>query len=1044
MRQSTRPPHQPGHRPRSVLRRRSPSRSLSPPRDRGQRSGHEKQKKDRAKEREKEGRPTKRLRLGSDSEEDEAASERRRQWRARQEERQKREEEELDAELEAEARAFHNDDIKGWTLSDEEDEDEVLPLDLLDPDKAKPEIEEDVDPLDAFMVGVCDELKSLTPVRGQKHNTISASEIMALNTQRKISIVKAAKKVPPVSKREPAATATVPPLPPVKPEPTLSNPSSEGPVAPSGANTAGVAMKLEEAATVVKEEVMKVEVNGAAHQPSTMGNGLSAPVPPVADPAVASSDMEEEEERFRKELVESVRRLEPAPVDLSTPAPPENTGQQQSSGAQRGELYFEGDDWEWGPEDEDLSYTVPRELKPVDHAKLFADGAYLDFRKKLFIVPKELQALPPDELKALRKELDGTKVTDRRNECPPPVRRWEHCGLPDAVLEALRRMEYASPFAVQAQAIPAIMSGRDVIACASTGSGKTLSYVLPSLRHILDQEDIKVPLGPIALVLVPTRELAMQVAAECRKFAKVVDLRVCCCYGGAPIADQIAELKRFPHIIAATPGRMLDMLLANKGRVTCLTRVTLLVFDEADRMFDLGFGPQVAKICDNTRPDRQTVMISATFPKAVEAAAKQWLKEPIEITVGGRSSACRDVAQFVELFDGEEDKFLRLLQVLGEWVTKGLTLVFVDTQAECDDLYQDLHSAGYGPQLCMLHGGMDQYDREYTMYDFKNRTKTVMVATSIVARGLDIRALELVINYKCPNHYEDYVHRVGRTGRAGKKGTAYTFMVRETDDHMAGDLVRALKSAECPVPEELEAKAAAYWDKAKLGLVVFKKRSGYGGKGFKFSSAEGRRKKEEVRKQMKAMGLMDEMSDSSDDGVEDERDIGGKAATRAAKERAAAPVETETVLKLMHNPKTMKAAMAIQQAQAFAVQLGVHDAMVKEQQSEGHFTADVEINDYHELARREVTIRSTVDTLCEQFNVTISTKGVFSKTGRPPPGERLLYLCVEGTTAQEVAECKKEIQRRLDDKVKDLLMRGGERSAFANKRVIGPPPGRGK
>eukprot|EP00669_Euglena_mutabilis_P002882 TRINITY_DN13655_c0_g1_i1.p1 TRINITY_DN13655_c0_g1~~TRINITY_DN13655_c0_g1_i1.p1 ORF type:complete len:138 (+),score=64.33 TRINITY_DN13655_c0_g1_i1:38-451(+) len=136
--------------------------------------------------------------------------------------------------------------------------------------------------------------------------------------------------------------------------------------------------------------------------------------------------------------------------------------------------------------------------------------------------------------------------------------------------------------------------------------------------------------------------------------------------------------------------------------------------------------------------------------------------------------------------------------------------------------------------------------------------------------------------------------------------------------------------------------------------------------------------------------------------------------------------------------------MALQQAQAFAVQLAVHDALVTDQQTAGHFTAEVEINDYHELARREVTIRSTVDTLTEQYNVIISTKGVWSKTGRAPPGERLLYLFIEGNTSHEVLECKREIQRRLDDKVKDLLLRGGERSAFANRRVMGAPPGGGK
>lgn len=194
--------------------------------------------------------------------------------------------------------------------------------------------------------------------------------------------------------------------------------------------------------------------------------------------------------------------------------------------------------------------------------------------------------------------------------------------------------------------------------------------------------------------------------------------------------------------------------------------MTYVVLDEADRMFDMGFEPQVMRIVDNVRPDRQTVMFSATFPRAMEALARRILSKPIEVQVGGRSVVCSDVEQQVIVIE-EEKKFLKLLELLGHYQESGSVIIFVDKQEHADGLLKDLMRASYP---CMsLHGGIDQYDRDSIINDFKNGTCKLLVATSVAARGLDVKHLILVVNYSCPNHYEDYVHRAGRTGRAGNK-----------------------------------------------------------------------------------------------------------------------------------------------------------------------------------------------------------------------------------------------------------------------------------
>lgn len=438
-----------------------------------------------------------------------------------------------------------------------------------------------------------------------------------------------------------------------------------------------------------------------------------------------------------------------------------------------------------------------KELAATDHSRV----KYESFRKEFYIPPPDIAAMTEEEADLLRLELDSIKI--RGVDCPKPVTKWSHYGLPASCLDVIKRLNYVAPTSIQAQAIPAIMSGRDVIGVAKTGSGKTIAFLLPLFRHIKDQRPLEQMEGPIAVVMTPTRELAVQIHRECKPFLKVMNLRAVCAYGGSPIKDQIAELKKGAEIIVCTPGRMIDLLTANSGRVTNLKRVTYVVLDEADRMFDMGFEPQVMKIINNVRPDRQTVLFSATFPKQMDSLARKILQKPLEITVGGRSVVAAEIEQIVEV-RAEETKFNRLLEILGQMYNEdpeARTLVFVDRQEAADNLLRELMRKGY---LCMsLHGGKDQVDRDSTIADFKSGVVPIVIATSVAARGLDVKQLKLVINYDAPNHMEDYVHRAGRTGRAGNKGTCVTFITPEQDRYSV-DIYRALKASNATVAKELE------------------------------------------------------------------------------------------------------------------------------------------------------------------------------------------------------------------------------------------------
>lgn len=523
-----------------------------------------------------------------------------------------------------------------------------------------------------------------------------------------------------------------------------------------------------------------------------------------------------------------------------------------------------------------------KDLPAVNHAKM----NYHPFRKNFYHEPAELAELTEEELADLRLELDGIKI--RGVDAPKPVQKWSQCGLGVQSLEVIQRLGYDKPTSIQSQAVPAIMSGRDVIGVAKTGSGKTIAFLLPMFRHIKDQRPLDTLDGPVGLVMTPTRELATQIHKECKPFLKALNLRAVCAYGGAPIKDQIADLKRGAEIIVCTPGRMIDLLAANSGRVTNLRRITYVVLDEADRMFDMGFEPQVMKILGNIRPDRQTVLFSATFPRQMEALARKTLSKPVEIIVGGRSVVAPEIEQIVEV-RSEESKFLRLLELLGnlyldEKAEDDRTLIFVDRQESADGLLRDLMRKGYP---CMsIHGSKDQIDRDSTIEDFKAGVVPILIATSVAARGLDVKQLKLVVNYDAPNHLEDYVHRAGRTGRAGNTGTAVTFLTEEQGRYSL-DIAKALRQSGQQVPEPVQKLVDTFIEQVKSGKEKVSG-SGFGGKGLERLDQERDAARNRERKTYKTGEEGDD--DDKEDKKDKEEDLVVKAASAVQAASAPAPL----------------------------------------------------------------------------------------------------------------------------------------------------------
>ncbi|MDY3279450.1 MAG: DEAD/DEAH box helicase [Eubacteriales bacterium] len=357
------------------------------------------------------------------------------------------------------------------------------------------------------------------------------------------------------------------------------------------------------------------------------------------------------------------------------------------------------------------------------------------------------------------------QAIENASEQPAPNVDFAQMDLSKEIMQAVRKMGFSAPTPVQAQTIPVMMAGHDVIAIAPTGTGKTCAFGIPMLEYIsLTDERIQ------EVVLAPTRELAVQIGEELQKLAAFIpEVRIAVLYGGQPIAKQMNQLKRRPQIVVATPGRMLDHMHRGTAR---LGAVHTLVIDEADEMLKMGFVQDVCKIIEAIPSGRQFVMFSATTNQDVLTISWKYQHDPVEITIAATNENKPKITQYV-IPTTREEKYDHLLYLLDS-DEYGRIMIFVNTKDMTHRLCERLRKAGY--QAEELHGDIPQSKRNQVMTGFKHGKFPILVCTDVAARGIDVDDVEAVINYDLPNENEYYVHRIGRTGRARKHGVAFTLL----------------------------------------------------------------------------------------------------------------------------------------------------------------------------------------------------------------------------------------------------------------------------
>ncbi|XP_063161317.1 ATP-dependent RNA helicase DDX3X isoform X3 [Candoia aspera] len=446
---------------------------------------------------------------------------------------------------------------------------------------------------------------------------------------------------------------------------------------------------------------------------------------------------------------------------------------------------------------------------------------------------------------------DDIPVEATGNNCPPHIESFSDVDMGEIIMGNIELTRYTRPTPVQKYAIPIIKDKRDLMACAQTGSGKTAAFLLPILSQIYtdgpgDALRAMKENGrygrrkqyPISLVLAPTRELAVQIYEEARKFAYRSKVRPCVVYGGADIGQQIRDLERGCHLLVATPGRLVDMM--ERGKIG-LDFCKYLVLDEADRMLDMGFEPQIRRIVEqDTMPPkgvRQTMMFSATFPKEIQMLARDFLEEYIFLAVGRVGSTSENITQKVVWVE-ESDKRSFLLDLLNATGKDSLTLVFVETKKGADSLEDFLYHEGYA--CTSIHGDRSQRDREEALHQFRSGRSPILVATAVAARGLDISNVKHVINFDLPSDIEEYVHRIGRTGRVGNLGLATSFF-NERNINITKDLLDLLVEAKQEVPSWLENMAYEQHHKGGSSRGRSKGRfsGGFGARDYRTSSSAG-------------------------------------------------------------------------------------------------------------------------------------------------------------------------------------------------------------
>ena len=460
-------------------------------------------------------------------------------------------------------------------------------------------------------------------------------------------------------------------------------------------------------------------------------------------------------------------------------------------------------------------------LPPVDHASI----DYPSFQRRFHRDPPEIAALTDADATSRLRAMDARvsllaspsapssapALPSRiaADPIPRPVDRFGQLGGVDApTLVALRKMGLERPTPVQACAAPVLLAGRDVLALAKTGSGKTIAYLLPALAHCAARAEYTVRgYGPLALVLAPTRELVSQIVVAARKLGKPRGARCVAVLGGADKTEQIRELRAGSHLVVGTPGRLIDLCRAKNG--LRLDGASFLALDEADKMLDMGFDAQVRSLCRGTRPDRQTAAFSATMPSRTRAFLREHLDADavaVEVGVGGdRPRADAAVAQTVDVVEeGDDARIEWLTRRVPSFVDDGEVLVFVSRKHAAETAAERLRAAGV--RCAALHGDMDQASRSAALRAFAKGETHCLVATDVAARGLDIPSVRTVVSADAPDSVETHAHRVGRAGRGGNtEGAAYTLLSQKSNPRFVADLERDMRAGGHRVPDGMRA-----------------------------------------------------------------------------------------------------------------------------------------------------------------------------------------------------------------------------------------------
>jgi len=389
---------------------------------------------------------------------------------------------------------------------------------------------------------------------------------------------------------------------------------------------------------------------------------------------------------------------------------------------------------------------------------------------------------------------------------------WEKCKtdkrFPKGLIQFLEHSSgcnYPAPTAIQAHSWPTLTQGRDLIGIAKTGSGKTLAFLLPGFmwlkKNLKGDSPVDCQVGPAILVMTPTRELCNQIYEDAAKFGQPVSITASCVYGGANKKEQEAALRQGPHTLIATPGRLNDLVSNN---IANMDMVRYCVLDEADRMLDMGFEPQIKDVLDKVPADgRQMAMFTATWSKECRTIAEKYINKPWHVQIGSDDvTANKDIVQHVKVVKDDKAKKEELDQVLTYLTETGTCLVFCNSKKKVKDLAWEL-----GAQAAELHGDLQQWQRDESLSKFRNGEIRVLVATDLASRGLDIRKVSIVVNYDAPKSAEDYIHRIGRTGRAGDAGDAFTFLAEWGQEKEAAFIKGVMDKVGQDVPEEIATMA---------------------------------------------------------------------------------------------------------------------------------------------------------------------------------------------------------------------------------------------